>query len=130
MIYTGSSDNNPHDEIDIEILGQETTQLQVNYFTQGVGNHEKVIHLGFDAAHDFHTYAFDWSSTALHWYVDGQRVHTEDGSRGVLPKTAGRIMVNLWAGIGVDEWLQPFVYSGSPLYADYDWIAFTSGSCP
>lgn len=28
--YTGSSDNNPWDEIDIEILGKDTTKVQFN----------------------------------------------------------------------------------------------------
>ncbi|WP_343411109.1 family 16 glycosylhydrolase [Candidatus Amarolinea dominans] len=57
--YTGPNDNNPNDEIDIEILGRDPTRLQVNYFTQGVGGHETWIDLGFDAAAAFHTYAIE-----------------------------------------------------------------------
>ena len=38
--YTGPSDNNPWDEIDIEILGKDTTKVQFNYFTDSKGNHE------------------------------------------------------------------------------------------
>ena len=37
--YTGPSDDNPWDEIDIEILGKDTTKVQLNYYTNGVGNH-------------------------------------------------------------------------------------------
>ena len=31
--YTGPSDNNPWDEVDIEFLGKDTTKIQFNYFT-------------------------------------------------------------------------------------------------
>ena len=37
---------------DVEILGKDTTKLQTNYFTDGVGGHETVISLGFDASAD------------------------------------------------------------------------------
>ncbi|GIG23607.1 hypothetical protein Cch01nite_43310 [Cellulomonas chitinilytica] len=47
--YTGPSDGQPWDEIDVEILGKNTRQVQLNYFTNGVGGHETVINLGFDA---------------------------------------------------------------------------------
>lgn len=127
--YTGPSDGKPHDEIDIEILGKDTTKAQVNYFANDVGQHEKVVNLGFDASHDFHQYSIEWSPTSIKWYVDGKLLHTEDGSRGPLPTTPGRIMMNLWAGIGVDDWLKPFVFSGSPIYAYYDWIRFTPSGC-
>ena len=38
--YTGPSDDNPWDEIDIEILGKDTTKVQFNYYTNGQGKHE------------------------------------------------------------------------------------------
>ena len=47
--YTGPSDNQPWDEIDFEVLGKNTTQVQLNYYTNGVGGHETLINLGFDA---------------------------------------------------------------------------------
>jgi beta-glucanase (GH16 family) len=124
--YTGPSVGDPWDEIDIEILGKNTTQMQTNYFTNGVGGKETLIDLGFDAAAGFHTYAFDWEPSAIRWYVDGVLVHTETGSKGALPTHPGKIMMNLWPGIGVDSWLGPFSYPG-PLTAQYDWIRFTSG---
>jgi hypothetical protein len=117
------------DEIDIEILGRDTTRMQVNYCTNGIGGHETMIDLEFDASQDFHTYAFEWSPNTIKWYVDGRLVHTEDGSHGPLPQTPGQIMANLWAGRDVDSWLKAFTYSGSPIYAYYDWIRFSPSSC-
>jgi endo-1,3-1,4-beta-glycanase ExoK len=113
----------PWHEIDIEILGKDTTQIQTNYFTNGVGGHETLIHLGFDASAGFHNYAIVWDASSIKWYVDDVLIHTETGSRGPLPTVAGKIMANLWPGTGVDSWLGPFSYSG-PLTAQYQWIQY------
>ena len=124
--YTGPSDGQPWDEIDVEILGKNTTQLQTNYFTNGVGGHETVINLGFDAAAGYHTYAFEWwNGGTINWFVDGRLVHRENGSRGPLPTRPQRIMMNLWPGVGVDSWLQRFTYPGTTLTAGYDWARYT-----
>jgi len=127
--YTGPSDGNPQDEIDIEILGKDPTKMQINYFTGGTGKHEVMVNLGFDASAGFHNYAIQWSKDSIVWFADGKKVHTETGSRGPLPTHPGRIMANLWPGIGVDGWLKPFSYSG-PIRAQYDWIKYTpAGVC-
>lgn len=119
--YTGPSDNNPWDEIDIEFLGKDTTQVQLNYYTDGTGGHEVLINLGFDASAAYHTYAFDWEPGSITWYVDGNPVHTATAN---LPVTPGRIMMNLWPGTGVSSWLGD--YDGTvPLYAYYDWVKYT-----
>jgi beta-glucanase (GH16 family) len=126
ITYTGPSEGTVHDEVDIEILGKDPTRMQVNYFTAGVGGHEAVIDLGFDASAGFHTYAFEWTATAIRWYVDGRLVHTEDGSRGALPTTPGKIMANLWPGVNVDGWLGAFSYPGAPVTAQYERVSFTA----
>ena len=48
-MYTGPSDDDPWDEIDFEFLGYDTTKVQLNYYTDGVGGHEYMLDLGFDA---------------------------------------------------------------------------------
>lgn len=121
FIYTGPSDNNPWDEIDIEFLGKDTTKIQFNYFTDGQGNHEFVYDLGFDASEDFHTYAFEWRPDSITWYVDGEPVHTATEN---IPVTPGKVMMNVWPGTGVDEWLNPFD-GNVPLTAEYDWFRIT-----
>lgn len=118
--YTGPSDGTVWDEIDIEILGKDTTKVQFNYYTNGVGNHEYVHDLGFDASQGFHQYGFLWQPGRITWYVDGKAVHTATNN---IPTTPGRIMMNAWPGTGVDEWLKP--YNGrTPLVAQYDWINY------
>lgn len=119
--YTGPSDGTRWDEIDIEFLGKDTTSVQFNYFTNGVGNHEYVYHLGYDASDNFHQYGFLWLPNRITWYVDEKPVYT---SWSNIPSTPGRIMMNIWPGTGVDSWLNP--YNGTaPLTAQYDWASYT-----
>ena len=120
--YTGPSDGNPWDEIDIEFLGKDTTKVQFNYFTNGKGNHEKLYDLDFDATEEFHTYGFRWAKDSITWYVDGKEVHKADKD---IPVTPSKIMMNVWNGIGVDSWLGK--YDGTtPLTAEYQWARFTA----
>ena len=90
FIYTGPSDNNPWDEIDIEVLGKDTTKVQFNYFTNGVGNHEYMYDLGFDASKGYHTYGFDWQPDKITWYVDGKEVYSATTN---IPSTPGKIVL-------------------------------------
>lgn len=121
--YTGPSDKNPWDEIDIEILGKDTTKVQFNYFTDGKGNHEYMYDLGFDASEDFHTYAFEWHKDKIVWFVDGKEAYTADKT---IPVTKSKIMMNVWCGKGVDSWLKKFDDSKLPLTAEYQSISFTA----
>ena len=118
--YTGPSDNNPWDEIDIEVLGKDTTKVQFNYYTNGVGDHEFMYDLGFDASEGFHTYGFNWQPDSITWYIDGKEVYKATTD---IPSTAGKIMMNAWNGIGVDEWLKPF-NGNTPLTARYQWVTY------
>lgn len=126
FLYTG----NPWDEIDVEILGKDTTKVQFNYYVNGVGGHEKIVDLGFDASAGFHKYAIEYGNGYINWYIDGKWKWGVNNNGMNAPKGAAmpshpmQIMVNLWPGIGVDSWLGRFSYS-RPLYAYYDYVKFT-----
>lgn len=120
--YTGPSDNEPWDEIDIEILGKDTTKVQFNYFTDGTGNHEYLYDLGFDASEGLHDYAFEWYEDKIVWFVDGKEVYTATEN---IPSTPGRIMMNTWCSKGVDGWTGKFDDSALPVTAEYGYINFT-----
>lgn len=119
--YTDEWDNHPWDEIDVEILGKDPTKVQFNYFTSGVGNHEYLYDLGFDASAGFHTYAFEWREDSITWYVDGKEAYRAEEN---IPSNPGRIMMNAWCGRGVDEWLNAFDDSSLPLAAEYAWVRY------
>ena len=116
--YTGL----PWDEIDIEFLGDDTTKVQFNYYTFGIGNHEYVYDLGFDASEDFHEYAFDWQEDSITWYVDGRAVYR---AVVMVPSNPGQIMMNLWNVADSNaDWAGKFDDSYLPVTAEYKWIGY------
>lgn len=124
--YTGPHEGDEWDEIDVEILGKDPTKLQLNYWRDG-HEHPKFIDLGFDASEDMHTYAFVWHPEYIKWYVDGELVHTvienNQNDNDSLPINAGKIMLNLWAAIGVDSWSGIYEDNTSAI-TKYDYIMF------
>lgn len=90
---------NPHDEIDIEFLGTDTTHVQFNYFVNGVGGHEYMHDLGFDASAEYHEYGYRWTKDYIVWFVDDEPVYKVTASEdNPLPSTPGRILMNHWCG--------------------------------
>ncbi len=116
--YTGW----PWDEIDIEFLGKDTTEIQFNYYTRGQGGHEFLYSLGFDGSEAFHEYAFLWLPDSITWYVDGRAVHraTED-----IPSADAQIMMNVWNCKGNDGWSGKFDESFLPVGASYEWVGYS-----
>lgn len=123
--YSGQPLTPVHDEIDFEFLGKSPTSVQLNYYVSGKGGRESLTAVGADASADFHTYAFEWTPTALNWYIDGKLVRTAEG--GPQPKTPGQLFLSLWMGSPqFDSWLGKFADTRSPIIADIDWIAYTA----
>jgi endo-1,3-1,4-beta-glycanase ExoK len=123
--YTGPQQGNPHDEIDFEFLGRDTTQVQLNYFARGDAGGARLMPLGFDAARDMGDYAFIWRPGSISWYINGAFVHERRASQAAFPLHPGKIMLSLWNGVGLEQWLGRFSYPGRPLIAQYEHVAFT-----
>jgi len=124
--YTGPYFGDPHDEIDIEFIGRDTRTLEVNYFRNGeVGGFAK-IPLSFDAADRLHVYAFDWRPDRISWYVDNELVYQTPANDTGIPRTPGRIFMNLWTGRGANL----HSWHGAPQFdigarAEYACVSFT-----
>lgn len=118
-----TGEKNPWDEIDIEFLGNDTTKVQFNYFVNGVGEHEYMYDLGFDASEEFHTYGFRWAEDYITWFVDGKPVYRLDGSESnPMPSTAGRMLMNYWCGNSEAEgWMGKYSNPGDE-GPEYQWI--------
>jgi beta-glucanase (GH16 family) len=99
--------NSPHQEIDIEFLGKDTTKMLINvFFNPGIEGSKMeygyrgtpvIIDLGFDAHDDFHLYEIHWQNNLIKWYVDGNVVY----ERGIweptpIPYLPMEFNVNLW----------------------------------
>lgn len=94
--YTGPHYGARHDEIDIEFLGKNTSQIHIATFVDGkLWN--KFIDLGFDAADRPRRYTFEWAPDAIRWYVEDDLIYTFRAADGPLPKMPGRLFANIWA---------------------------------
>jgi endo-1,3-1,4-beta-glycanase ExoK len=115
-----------HDEIDFELLGQESREMQLNFYTGGKGGNEKFVDLGFDGGTTFANYAFDWQPDRITWYVNGRKVHEVTDKR-MLPSNPGKIFFSLWSGTNVvNDWLGPFSFPDKPPRVFVDWVAYTA----
>ena len=127
---TGDYDTKPHtgkpnpwDEIDIEFLGQDTTKVQFNYYVNGVGGHEYMYDLGFDASEEWHNYGFRWTEDYITWFVDETPVYRVDATESnPMPSTAGRMLMNYWCGASEAEgWMGKYSNPGDE-GPEYQWI--------
>lgn len=133
---------NPHDEIDIEFLGKDTTHVQFNFFVDGKGGNEYMHELGFDASEGFHTYGYRWEENAITWFVDGVPVYkvttdtSVDPAKNVrivekIPSTPGRILTNYWCGnAGAVGWMGLYTGANKDNGTEYQWIATSAEGAP
>ncbi len=126
----------PWQEIDIEFLGKDTTKIHLNIFfndgpegrphNNGDLAHQTpvIIDLGFDAAADFHDYAFEWEPDQIRWFVDGRLIHTESAKArsGRIPDLPQQVMMNLWYS-EYRDWAGAPDDSKLPAVAEYDSVA-------
>ena len=59
----------------------------------------------------------------IKWYVDGE---LKASATKDLPHTPGKIFMNIWNNIGLEEWAGK--YLGADAKAEYDWVKYTPGS--
>ncbi len=120
-------------ELDIETLGKDTTQIQYNAMiyngppvaapvTQSVSPTQfpALKSLGFDSAEDFHTYTIQWTPASAEFYVDDvlQHVWTDKIDLMTLPQN---ILLTIWAS-NSPEWAGPVNSDTVGAKAVYDWI--------
>ncbi len=120
----GASEDNPWDEIDIEFLGSDTTKVQFNYYVDGVGGHEYMYDLGFDASEDFHEYGFRWTAEYIVWFVDDKPVYKVEASEeNPLPSSPSKILMNYWSGTQKAEgWMGQYSDPQASEGPQYRWV--------
>jgi len=124
--YTGPAEGTQWDEIDIEILGLTPQKIQINYWRNGK-EHPKTFNLGFDASKNFHTYSFVWRKEYIQWYVDNTLIYEVKENHlknnDSLPINPGKIIMNLWAAIGIESWSGKYIQNTSS-QAYYDYVKY------
>ncbi|KAL4808932.1 concanavalin A-like lectin/glucanase domain-containing protein [Aspergillus unguis] len=95
------------DEIDYEWVGSDLTEVQTNYYFQGILNYDNGDKSQVDGDNtyaDWHHYEIDWTPEKLEWLVDGKVVRTlkkddtfnETANRYEYPQTPSRLQMSLW----------------------------------
>lgn len=90
------------DEIDMEWLGADSTQVQTNYF--GKGQAEPYNRGQFNPAPnnqaEWITYIIDWTPDRIVWYVGGTAVRTltYNDANGQYPQSPMQVKFGAWSG--------------------------------
>jgi len=117
------------DEVDWEFLGGDTTQTQTNYFGKGnTASYDRAIFYPVNSPQaTVHTYAVNWTSSALTWIIDGVAVRTlnyGDAAGGAqFPQTPMRLKLGIWAGGDPSNGQGTIKWAGGP--TDYSAAPFT-----
>lgn len=122
--YIGPTDKKPHDEIDFEVLGRDTSKVQVNQYVSGKGGNEALLNVPGGADTGFNDYAFVWEKDRLRFFVNGKMAH-EVTDTTKLPVNAQEIFVSLWGTDTLKDWMGNFAFSG-PARMQIEQVAFTS----
>lgn len=112
-------------EIDIEMLGRYTNDIQFNTITSGQTNHVHHQYLPFDPTADYHTYAFEWTPEYVAWFVDGAEVYRQTGSHITTLNKPQKIMMNIWPPAYTD-WVGALDERFLPFQAYYDWVSYAA----
>lgn len=122
--YIGPTDKKPHDEIDFEVLGKNSGNVQVNQYISGKGGNEKVVPVAGGADKGFNDYAFIWEENRLRYFVNGELIQeVTDKSR--IPSNPQKIFLSLWGSDTLKNWMGAFSFAG-PTSMSVDRIAFTA----
>lgn len=123
--YHEISNTSEWNEIDIEILGRYTDNVQFNTITAGQTNHTRSQVVNFNPALDYHTYAFEWTPDYIAWFIDGTEVYRQTGAHVQTVTRAQKIMMNIWNPI-YDNWVGDWNPAVLPAFAYYDWVKYYS----
>ncbi|KAG5360898.1 putative glycosidase crf1 [Yarrowia sp. B02] len=89
------------DEIDLEWLGGDNTQVQTNFFVKGnTDTYDRgAFHPIANPTGMFHTYVIEWTSELISWSINGQVIRTlASNDWHGFPQSPMNIRMGVWAG--------------------------------
>ena len=123
--YNDDFPNSAWNEIDIEIMGRYSDDIQFNPLTPGQISHTSHHQAKFNPATDFHTYAFEWTPNYVAWFVDGVETHRQTGAHIKALNISQKIMMNIW-NPQFPNWAGEWNEDILPAFAFYDWVSYSS----
>jgi len=101
--HTGPYFKDPHDEIDIEFLGQDTHEVQFNIFRDGKPMGGFTHALDYDASEELHLYAFEWTPNRITWFIDDEKIFETTDQEFDIPDAPQRLITQIWTG-NIYDW--------------------------
>lgn len=123
--YNDSYPSTPWNEIDIEILGRYTDDVQFNPITPGQVNHVSHQYVAFNPALDYHIYGFEWTPDYVAWFIDSLEVYRQTGDHIATLNFPQKIMMNVWCPAATN-WAGNWNDAVLPAFAYYDWVRYAS----
>jgi beta-glucanase (GH16 family) len=112
-------------EVDIEILGRYSNEIQFNSITGNHSMHEKRQVLPFNPHEDFHLYSFSWTPYYISWSVDSIEIYRQTGDFIKTMNRPQKLMMNVWPCSSI-AWAGKIDAAKIPLQAEYDFVNFYS----
>lgn len=119
----GQTSSSYWNEIDLEWLGQYDDKVHTNLIIQNGWDLPGLTDLSFDPSEDFHTYAIEWTSQYIAFFVDDQMIRWVDNFYADSMYHEQKLMMNIWPSTSVD-WAGSFSASSLPTHAYYDWVKY------
>lgn len=112
-------------EIDIEIMGRYTDDIQLNVISSGQANHVHHEKISFDPYADFHVYGFEWTPDYVAWFIDGVQVSRQTGAHIGTIQRPQKIMMNTWPPV-YEGWSGLLDARSLPIFHYYDWLSYAA----
>lgn len=123
--YNDSYPSTPWNEIDIEIMGRYTNDVQFNTITPGQAHHVSHRYVPFNTAREFHVYGFEWTPDYVAWFIDSVEVYRQTGERIATLDQPQKLMMNVWPP-AYPDWAGEWNAAVLPAFAYYDWVRYAS----
>ncbi len=112
-------------EIDFEILGRYSDDVQFNTITPGQTNHLRHQATAFNPHVAFHTYAMEWTPAYVAWFIDGVEFYRQTGAHIAMLTQPQKIMMNIW-NPAFANWVGSWSDEALPAFAYYDWVSYAA----
>jgi len=88
------------DEVDLEIMGGNTSYVESNWYGWGNSSqHNALYHPCNGPAQSMHNYTINWNKEQLQWIIDGTVARTVPYAiAGQFPQTPSKLKFGIWAG--------------------------------
>lgn len=142
MFLFQADPNMPRIEYDFELVGSDTTEIEVNIHMANAEGQRvtlatgpRTIDLGFDAADGQHSYTIEVTGTEATFSADGRELVTltaADMTDNAWRVGDMRAYVDLWpvSPGGQEYWAGPWVYPGAPMVAKVTAMGLVSDGGP